>query len=190
MDNFSELIKEAIAGGDSLESAMRKAANQAAKEAVESLLQTEVRTLLGYGKYAPEGRNSGDSRNGSYERTLQTSVGPITVKVPRDRNGDYEPAALPRYKRRTDLVTSVILKLYSSGMTDEEMRLAIGSIYEANCSKSAISAITDAVVEDVKRFSERPLPRRLFALFLDSTYVPVRRDSVAKEAINIVLVLK
>lgn len=187
MDNFSELLKDAIAGGDDLESAMRKAANQAAKEAVESLLRTEVRTLLGYGKYAPEGRNSGDSRNGSYERTLQTSVGPITVKVPRDRNGDYEPAALPKYKRRTDLVTSVILKLYSSGMTDEEMRLAIGSIYEANYSKSAISAITDAVVADVKRFSERALPKRLFALFLDSTYVPVRRDSVAKEAINIAM---
>ena len=187
MDNFSEFIKDAIAGGDDLESAMRKAANQAAREAVESLLRTEVETLLGYAKYDPEGRNSGDSRNGSYERTLQTSVGPITVKVPRDRNGDYSPKALPRYQRRTDLVTSTILKLYSCGMTDEEMRLAIGSIYEASYSKSAISAITDAVVEDVKRFSERPLPKRLFALFLDSTYVPVRRDSVAKEAINIAM---
>ena len=185
MDNFSELIKEAIAGGDGLESAMRKAAATAAKEAVESLLRTEVQALLGYAKYDPEGKNSGDSRNGSYERTVQTSVGPITVRVPRDRNGEYEPMALPKYQRRTDLVTSVILKLYSCGMTDEEMRLAIGSIYEANYSKSAISAITDAVVADVKRFSERRLPRRLFALFLDSTYVPVRRDSVAKEAIHI-----
>ena len=187
MDNFSELLKNAIAEGDDLESAMRKAAAIAAKEAVESLLKTEVQTLLGYAKYDPSGRNSGDSRNGSYERTVLTSVGPITVRVPRDRNGEYEPAALPKYQRRTDLVTSVILKLYSSGMTDEEMRLAIGSIYEANYSKSAISAITDAVVADVKRFSERRLPRRLFALFLDSTYVPIRRDSVAKEAINIAL---
>ena len=187
MDNFSELIKEAIAGGDDLESAMRKAAAIAAKEAVESLLQTEVESLLGYAKYDPEGKNSGDSRNGSYERTIQTSVGPITVRVPRDRNGEYEPMALPKYQRRTDLVTSAILKLYSSGMTDEEMRLAIGSIYEANYSRSAISAITDAVVADVKKFSKRRLPRRLFALFLDSTYVPVRRDSVAKEAINIAM---
>lgn len=84
-------------------------------------------------------------------------------------------------------MASTVLKLYSSGMTDEEMRLAIGSIYEAKCSKSTISAITDAVAADVKRFSEKPLPKRLFALFLNSTYVPVRRDSVAKEAINIAL---
>ena len=67
------------------------------------------------------------------------------------------------------------------------MRLVISSIYEANCSKSTLSSITDAVMEDVKRFSERILPKRLFALFLDSTYVPLRRGTVAKEAVNLAL---
>lgn len=143
--------------------------------------------MLGYDKYESGGKNSGDSRNGSYERTVQTSLGPLTISVPRDRNGRYEPIAIPRYKRRTDLVTSTIIKLYSSGMSDEEMRLAIGSIYEASYSRSAISSITDAVIEDVKRFSQRRLPKRLFAIFLDSTYVPLRRDSVTKEAINLAM---
>ena len=187
MDNFSELIKEAIAKGESLEAAMRKAVLIAAKQTVESLLRSEIGATLGYGKYDPSGKNSGDSRNGTYERTLQTSFGPISVEVPRDRNGEYKPIAIPRYQRRTELITSTVLKLYSSGMTDEEMRLAIGSIYEAHCSKSTISSITDAVIEDVRGFSKRPLPRRLFAIFLDSTYVPLRRDTVAKEAVNIAL---
>lgn len=187
MDNFSELIKNAIAEGDNLESAMRKAAIIMAKESVESLLRSELTALLGYDKYESDGKNSGDSRNGSYERTVQTSLGPLTISVPRDRNGRYEPIAIPRYKRRTDLVTSTIIKLYSSGMSDEEMRLAIGSIYEASYSRSAISSITDAVIEDVKRFSQRRLPKRLFAIFLDSTYVPLRRDSVTKEAINLAM---
>ena len=187
MDNFSELIKNAIAEGDNLESAMRKAAIIMAKESVESLLKSELTAMLGYGKYESDGKNSGDSRNGSYERTVQTSLGPLTISVPRDRNGRYEPIAIPRYKRRTDLVTSTIIKLYSSGMSDEEMRLAIGSIYEASYSRSAISSITDAVIEDVKKFSQRRLPKRLFAIFLDSTYVPLRRDSVTKEAINLAM---
>ena len=187
MDNFSELIKEAIAKGESLEAAMRKAVIIVAKQTVESLLRSEIGATLGYGKYDPSGKNSGDSRNGTYERTLQTSFGPISVEVPRDRNGEYKPIAIPRYQRRTELITSTVLKLYSSGMTDEEMRLAIGSIYEAHCSKSTISSITDAVIEDVRGFSKRPLPRRLFAIFLDSTYVPLRRDTVAKEAVNIAL---
>ena len=187
MDNFSELIKNAIAEGDNLESAMRKAAIIMAKESVESLLRSELTAMLGYDKYESDGKNSGDSRNGSYERTIQTSLGPLTISVPRDRNGRYEPIAIPRYKRRTDLVTSTIIKLYSSGMSDEEMRLAIGSIYEASYSRSAISSITDAVIEDVKKFSQRRLPKRLFAIFLDSTYVPLRRDSVTKEAINLAM---
>lgn len=187
MDNFSELIKNAIAEGDNLESAMRKVALLMARESVESLLRSELTAMLGYDKYESDGKNSGDSRNGSYERTVQTSLGPLTISVPRDRNGRYEPIAIPRYKRRTDLVTSTIIKLYSSGMSDEEMRLAIGSIYEASYSRSAISSITDAVIEDVKRFSQRRLPKRLFAIFLDSTYVPLRRDSVTKEAINLAM---
>ena len=187
MDNFSELIKNAIAEGDNLESAMRKAALLMARESVESLLRSELTAMLGYDKYESDGKNSGDSRNGSYERTIQTSLGPLTISVPRDRNGRYEPIAIPRYKRRTDLVTSTIIKLYSSGMSDEEMRLAIGSIYEASYSRSAISSITDAVIEDVKRFSQRRLPKRLFAIFLDSTYVPLRRDSVTNEAINLAM---
>ena len=187
MGDFNGILKEAIESGESLESAIRKAAAQATKEAVESLLKTEITSLLGYDRYEYGGRNSGDSRNGSYQRTIQTSLGPIAIDVPRDRNGRYEPIAIPKYKRKTDLIASTVLKLYSSGMTDEEMRLIISSIYEANCSKSAISSITDAVMEDVKRFSERTLPKRLFALFLDSTYVPLRRYSVQKEAINMAL---
>lgn len=187
MGDFNEILKAAIDGGESLESAMRKAASLAAKEAIESLLRTEIKAILGYDRYDPSGKNSGDSRNGTYQRTIQTSLGPISVEVPRDRNGEYKPIAIPRYRRRTDLITSTVLKLYSSGMTDDEMRLAISSIYEAHCSKSTISSITDAVAEDVERFAKKGLPKRLFAIFLDSTYVPLRRDTVAKEAINIAL---
>ena len=172
MGDFNEILKAAIDGGESLESAMRKAASLAAKEAIESLLRTEIKAILGYDRYDPSGRNSGDSRNGSYQRTIETSLGPIAIDVPRDRNGECEPMAIPKYKRRTDLITSTVLKLYSSGMTGDEMRLIIFSIYEANWSNSTMSSTADAAMEDVKRFSERILPKRLFALFLDSAYPP------------------
>ena len=187
MADFNGILKEAIDGGESLESAMRKAASLAAKEAIESLLRTGIKAVPGYDRYDPSGKNSGDSRNGTYQRTVQTSLGPIVIDVPRDRNGEYKPIAIPRYQRRTDLITSTMLKLHSSGMTGEEMRLAISSIYEAHCSRSTVSSIADAVAGDVGRFAKRKLPKRLFAVFLDSAYVPLRRDTVAKEAINIAL---
>lgn len=151
------------------------------------LLRTEIKAILGYDRYDPSGKNSGGSRNGTYQRTIQTSLGPISVEVPRDRNGEYKPIVIPRRRRRADLITSAVLKPCSSGMTDGEMRLAISSIYEAHCSKPTISSITDVVAEDVERFAKKGLPKRLFAIFLDSTCVPFRRDTVAKEAINIAL---
>ena len=86
--DFNEILKAAIDGGESLESAMRKAASLAAKEAIESLLRTEIKAILGYDRYDPSGKNSGDSRNGTYQRTVQTSLGPISVEAPRDRNGE------------------------------------------------------------------------------------------------------
>lgn len=73
---FNGILKEAIESGESLESAMKKAAAQAAKEAVEPLLKTEITSSLGYDRYKYSGRNSGDSRNGNYQRTIQTSLGP------------------------------------------------------------------------------------------------------------------
>ena len=90
---------------------MRKAVLIVAKQTVESLLRTETKTILGYDRHDPSGKNSGDSRNGTYQRTVQTSLGPISVEVPRDRNGEYKPIAIPRHRRRTDLITSTVLKL-------------------------------------------------------------------------------
>ena len=111
------------------------------------------------------------------------------MSAPRDRDGDLRTAALPRYKRKTEVISSAILKLYSSGMTDEEMRVVIESLYDAGVSKSYVSSVTDAVLADVEEFRKRPLPPRFFCLYLDSTYLPLRRDSVQKGSIQNVVYL-
>ena len=72
-------------------------------------------------------------------------------------------------------------------MTDEEMRVVIESLYDAGVSKSYVSSVTDAVLADVEEFRKRPLPPRFFCLYLDSTYLPLRRGSVQKEAVNIAM---
>ena len=187
MGDFPGILKEAIESGESLESAMRKAAAQAAKEAAESPPRTEIASLPGCDRHECSGRNSGDPRNGNCQRTVQASLGPMTIDVPRDGNGRCEPIAIPKCKRKADPIASTVPKLHSSGMTGEEMRPAVSSTYEANCYESTMSSIADAAMEDVKGFSERILPKRLFALFLGSACVPLRRDSAQKEAISLAL---
>ena len=72
-------------------------------------------------------------------------------------------------------------------MAGEEMRVVIESLYDAGVSESYVSSVTDAVLADVEEFKKRPLPPRFFCLCLDSTYLPLRRDSVQKEAVNIAM---
>ena len=188
MEDFSKILADALANGETIESAMRTAAKGAAREAIERFMETEMSAYLGYSKYDHKnGDNTGDSRNGRTERTITTSFGPITVSVPRDRNGLFRTAAVIPYKRKTEVISSAILKLYSSGMTDEEMRLIIESLYDAKVSRSYVSSVTDAVLEDVEAFRKMPMPSDVFCLYLDSTYVPLRRGTVQKEAVNIAM---
>lgn len=93
--------------------------------AVNQLLQYELREFLDYYKYDRKGFNSGNSWNGYYERTLKTEYGDLSLKIPRDRNGEFENQTLTPYKRQNDTVESMIIHLYSNGMTTEEISRCI-----------------------------------------------------------------
>jgi transposase-like protein len=88
---------------------------------VNQLLQYELREFLDYDKNDCKGFNSGNSRNGYYERTLKTEYGDLSLKIPRDRNGEFENQTLTPYKRQNDTVEQMIIHLYSNGMTTEEI---------------------------------------------------------------------
>lgn len=71
------------------------------KEVLEAALEEELTEHLGYDKHDPEGRNNGNSRNGSRTKTVLTdNAGPVTITVPRDRDGSFEPVIVPKHKRR------------------------------------------------------------------------------------------
>jgi len=155
--------------------------------AVNQLLQYELREFLDYDKYDRKGFNSGNSRNGYYERTLKTEYGDLSLKVPRDRNGEFENQTLTPYKRQNDTVESMIIHLYSNGMTTEEISRMIEKMYGHHYTKQTVSNITAAVVGDIQAFNRRGLSKRYAVIYLDATYLPVRRDTVTKEALYFAL---
>ena len=154
---------------------------------MNSLLKIELAEFLGYEKSSTLGYNTGNSRNGFYERDLDTSYGKLHIKVPRDRNGQFEQQLIPGYARRTDELETTIITLYKKGITTREISDLIEKIYGHHYSPATMSNISKAVADQVETFHKRQLSERYAVIFMDATYLNVRRDSVAKEPLHVLL---
>jgi putative transposase len=129
------------------------------KSVLETALETEMSEHLGYGKHDPMGRNSGNSRNGTRSKTVFTEIGPVEIEVPRDRDGSFEPAIVRKRQRRLDGIDQIVLSLTARGLTTGEIAAHFADVYGATVSKDTISRITDAVIEQMTEWRDRPLDR-------------------------------
>jgi len=120
------------------------------KVTVERVLAAELDHHLGYEKYAPEGRNSGNSRNGTSSKTLKGDSGQVEIATPRDRNGTFEPQLIGKGQRRLGKFEGRILSLYAKGMTTRDIADVFNEMYDADVSHSLISQVTEAVMEQVR----------------------------------------
>ena len=183
MSHFTTRLLSAVASGQDID----KLFCQELELAVNELLKTELTSFLDYEKYDPIGYNSGNSRNGYYSRFLKTKYGEIQVQIPRDRNGEFNQQTISPYKRQTNDLETTVLQLYSKGITTAEIADLIEKMYGHAYTPATISNMTKLVEENVKQFHERPLNRRYTVIYCDATYLNVRRDSVNKEALHILL---
>jgi transposase-like protein len=117
---------------------------------MEQMLEAELSDHLGYEKYAAKGRNSGNNRNGHYEKKLRTSNGDVQIEVPRDRNGTFEPQVVPKYGRNTNELEEKILGMYARGVSTRDIQDALTEMYGVDVSPSLISKVTDKVWETVE----------------------------------------
>ncbi|MEV0536311.1 transposase [Kitasatospora sp. NPDC050463] len=124
---------------------------QVTRAVLERALDAEMTEYLGYEKHDPAGRGSGNSRNGTSSKTVLTDVGAVTVAVPRDRNGEFEPRLVPKNARRLARFNERILSLYARGMSVRDIRSHLAQIYGVEVSADLISKVTDAVAEELNR---------------------------------------
>nr|BCB22829.1 IS256 family transposase [Erysipelothrix tonsillarum] len=183
MTNFNTELYTALAQGISLDTFIRSEL----EIAMNQLLQTELTVFLDYERYDPVGYNSGNSRNGNYTRTFKTKYGEVCLTIPRDRNGEFNQQTIPPYKRQTDDLETTILQLYSKGITTSEIADLIEKMYGHAYTPQTVSSITQAIETFVDEFHKRSLSKRYLAVYGDSTYLNVRRDSVSKEALHILI---
>ena len=160
------------------------------EEGLNLLLESELTAFLGYNPYDRNGWNSGNSRNGSYFRQIKTQFGPIKVQVPRDRNGEFHQQTLPAYGQHTDALESTVIQLYSHGVTTREISELIETRYGSYYSAGTVSNISKQVASQVESYHQRRLSDKFFCVYLDATYIPLRRDTYQREAVYIAVGIK
>lgn len=168
-DNFFKQFKSAEALDSFLHSIF--------KRGVESMLESELSEHLGYDKYASDGNNTGNSRNGKNAKLVKTKMGEVSIEVPRDRNGSFEPVLLPKRKRMIDKIESVIISLYAKGMSTRDIETQVKEIYGIHVSSSTISNITDNLLIDIELWQKRPLDDTYLIVWLDGISFKVKQDN-------------
>jgi putative transposase len=162
------------------------------KQGVEEMLQAELDAHLGYEKYSPEGYNTGNSRNGTYLKTLKTeSLGDLVLNIPRDRNSEFAPQLIPKGSRMSDKLEEAIIGMYSRGMTTSDISRQVKEVYGVEVSEGTISNVTDRITEHVREWQSRPLEPVYFVVWMDGIMLRVRHNGkYQNKCVYLVIALK
>jgi len=145
-------------------------------QVLEQMLQGEMDSHLGYGKHSPEGHNTGNSRNGSFPKKIQTQHGESVIQVPRDRQGEFDPVVVPKHQSRGLSIERLVISLYAKGMSVSDIEDELRDIYGINLSTSAISIITNKVTQAASEWANRPLERLYMVVWMDGIVFKVRES--------------
>lgn len=143
---------------------------------------------LGYNKHDLTGHHSGNSRNGCSSKKLKGDHGEVELQTPRDRNGSFEPQLIKKGQTRITGMDDQILNLYAKGMSTRDIVATFEEMYGAEISPGLVSQVTNAVIEQVVEWQNRPLDAVYPIVYLDCIVLKIRQDKrVINKAIYLVL---
>ncbi|MEF3331729.1 IS256 family transposase [Oceanobacillus oncorhynchi] len=153
------------------------------KEQLETIMEEERKQF--FEKERPE---LTQVKNGYYKRSLDTKHGHIDdLAVPRDRYGEFHTELFDPYQRRDQWVGETVTRMYQKGVSTREIGQMIEHMLGSSYTAATVSNITEATVENIEEWQKRPLNKRYSVLYLDGTYLKLRRDDVANEVVYIVI---
>lgn len=143
---------------------------------VERMLAGELSHHLGYEKHEKAGYGTGNSRNGTSRKTLKGEAGEMTIEIPRDRNGTFEPKLIEKHQTRFEGFDEKILSMYALGMTVRDIQGHLRDMYGVEVSGGLISEVTESIQEEVKAWQDRPLEVLYPIMYLDAMMVKMRHE--------------
>lgn len=127
------------------------------RQVLQSALEVEMAHHLGYDNHETVGRNGGNSRNGSTPKTMTTEISKVTLDVPRDRAGSFEPQIARKHQRRLAGFDEGVVSLYAKGMTTGDIARHLSDVYDTTVSRDLVSKVTESVLEVMRARQSRPL---------------------------------
>jgi putative transposase len=150
------------------------------KRLIERAMEVELTDHLGYEPHLEPPGGAGNTRNGSTPKTLITDQGPVPIDTPRDRNGSFEPKIVRKRQRRFVGFDDKILALYSRGLSTRDIEAHLEEIYGVKVGRDLISRVTDAVIDDVRAWAQRPLEDVYPVIFLDALVLKIREGGTVQ----------
>ena len=151
------------------------------RDALQQVMESELDAQLGYEKHERTSEDVDDNlsknyRNGYSKKTIKTQLGEVEVKIPRDRNGEYEPKIIGKYNRNADGIEEKILALYSCGMSQRDIAEQIKSLYDVEISPELVSKISEKILPEVNQWQNRPLESVYPFIFMDAIHYKVKEN--------------
>lgn len=150
---------------------------------LEHMLEAELTEHLGYERYSPNGKNSGNSRNGKTHKTLKNDNGQIELTVPRDRESTFDPIIVKKYERTIGPIEEKIISMYAKGMTTRDIQIHLTELYGLDVSPTLISNITDKIVHLATEWQNRPLETLYPIVFFDAIHYKVK-DEISRRIVS------
>jgi putative transposase len=188
-----EVVDELLAGAKTEEEIVGPGGllAQLTRRLVERALEVELTDHLGYESHREPPGGSGNTRNGKSAKKLVTEHGQVQIDAPRDRDGSFEPKLVRKRQRRFEGFDEKILALYSRGMSTRDIEAHLRELYGVSVGRDLISRVTEAVMDDVREWQQRPLEDVYPVLFLDCMMVKIRNGgSVQRRACYLALAIR
>lgn len=159
------------------------------RQVLQEVMEVELDDMLGYEKSERvEPDQQKNYRNGYSKKTVKSQIGEVEIKIPRDRNGEFEPKILPKHKRNADGLEEKVTNLYAAGMTTRDIADQIRDLYDVEISSEFVSKVTDKLLPEIREWQNRPLETIYPFIFMDAIHYKIRdNNTIVTKAAYVVL---
>jgi putative transposase len=148
-------------------------------DTLQEMLEAELDHELGYSKYDYKNKATENSRNGYSTKNLKSNYGKLEIKIPRDREAEFEPQVVKKNQSDISSIEDQVLSMYARGMSTRDIEAHLENLYGIDASPELISRITDKIIPMITEWQNRPLSAIYAIVFMDAIHYKVRQDGKA-----------